>query len=286
MGERLSRRDFLKRAGQIGAETMAAIAGLEVISQASTPEGISFRGRRQLYSRLNVSNEEAEFISSFRPITIAHRAGNTLRGITDAKSSNIDCVEVDVNKAGGHLYAEHGEIIMLGRLPLGVFDEESARFKFGRPAQIEMSLQTIGQAGMGVMFDLKRGSLHEGDIYYLRELCDKSSIDPMVHSNNPYLVDTARRVFDENKCYYVPANNTDEEWNYITQRGVKGIFSNAQSIISRAPYLRNQDIKVIAGLITDPKQIREMAALGIKLAGVFSEKKDLSGFATQLKQMY
>jgi len=125
----------------------------------------------------------------------AHRAGNRMTTVREARERGIQVFDLDANSVGGKVYAEHGLVPSVGvgkfniSLPF-VFDRDELKFKLGRPKwTFKEIVENIGQMStpdmpLAVAIELKRGKFSEKTLNQMRTILEENNVAAIIKPKN------------------------------------------------------------------------------------------------------
>ncbi len=251
--KQINRRTLLK-AGGILASTSVIYAGRQ---------GITFKPLPDEYGE--VIPEQYDELSTFKPVTIAHRAGNTIEGIRRAKEAGITSVDIDVTVAGNEMYAEHGSYKSFGKVVIGGFDLNTWKVQIGRPnLLLEEALEVASGEGRRAFLELKRGDFSTKRIQKIFNKADNLGLPVVASCNDFETVDRVRYITgDPEHVVYVPKW---PEWNKIFNERDKEdrrhALTNALTAKNIERRLKEYEVTAIIGDVNSSQQVLELRSRG------------------------
>ena len=269
--ERASRRQFV---GFVLESGIRAAAFGEVVSfMTRMTEG------QQIVLRLGppipepvvrLSSEDYSFVSSIKPTTIDHRAGNSYGGVEAASKMGISVVDIDGNKwpptkdEDGEVYACHGRIIGVKGQIIGDVDRPDKNtivIRRGTPPKVSDILKKCQQQGEGEMIELKMGEYNVDDVRYLWETAQKYDVSADFHSRDLGNFQAAiDATGDPSKVAYVP--RTPADWQTAKDEKIAYLHTNSISALWQIPRMPSGVIFSV-GDVTNVHAVKELYALGV-----------------------
>jgi len=264
-----SRRDVLKVSAAVTGAVMFGPRATEfIIQRLPIPEEYPIPFLKPTEKkRPIIADVNKEMPGDLNIAVIAHRAGNSRRGIESAAAAGFTHADLDISKDDeGVMYAYHGDIREISGLKLGI-DVTTATFNIS-PLPLNEAFELAAKKGIGLSIEEKgkRGGMSLRNLLYISKLADKYGVPVIFFSSKiPRDVEFARRIMGKNVTCFESIATDRQLDDFIKKdiKGTKGFFAQPELIIRNSQKIQEHGLLAYAEEVQTDEQVETLFSRGV-----------------------